>query len=37
MAEARSYSAKNSYLDFIDRINGSGESVFKYHGHKADE
>lgn len=37
MSEARSYSAKNSYLDFIDRINGSGESVFKYHGHKADE
>ncbi|MBR4004352.1 MAG: hypothetical protein IKI90_00730 [Treponema sp.] len=37
MAEARSYSAKNSYLDFIDRINASGESVFKYHGHKADE
>ena len=37
MAEARSYSSKNAYLDFVDRINGAGESVFKYHGHKADE
>ena len=35
--EARSYSANNSYLDFVDRINVAGESVFKYHGHKADE
>ncbi|MBP5357747.1 MAG: hypothetical protein J6Y69_00995 [Treponema sp.] len=37
MKEARSYSANSSYLDFVDRINGAGESVFKYHGHKADE
>ncbi|MBO4320889.1 MAG: hypothetical protein J5857_10530 [Treponema sp.] len=37
MAEARSYSANNAYLDFVDKVNGSGESIFKYHGHKADE
>ncbi|MBO7639982.1 MAG: hypothetical protein J6W60_13755 [Treponema sp.] len=37
MAEARTYSKVNSYLDFVDKINASGESIFKYHGHKADE